>query len=52
MTIQEICLREELAMGMRRICGVDQQDDHVWRWLNYHLDIWSRANPVRIFKDD
>jgi hypothetical protein len=43
MTLQEICSHERRSMYARYLNGFDQHDDHVWRWLNYHLsqrNIW------------
>lgn len=41
LTIQEICLHERCGMRTRHVLGYDQHDDHLWRWLNHHLAIWS-----------
>jgi hypothetical protein len=48
MTIREICEHEARGMATRHRLGYDQHDDHLWRWLNYHLSRWSAARPWRI----
>lgn len=37
MTLDEICIHERRGMWTRQQFGYDQHDDHLWRWLNYHL---------------
>jgi hypothetical protein len=51
MTIEEICNHERANMFIRHHFGYDQHDYHVWCWLLYHLDIWSRGRPIRIIGD-
>jgi len=48
MQLQEISLHERRAMLTRRSFGYDQHDDHVWRWLNHALRLWSAAHPIRV----
>jgi hypothetical protein len=48
MTKDEIIRHERLGMWTRSTCGYKQHDDHLWRWLNYHLAIWSNEHPMRI----
>jgi hypothetical protein len=47
MSLEEICRHEQLGMQTRQMFGYSQYDDHVWRWLNHHLRIWSEAHPFR-----
>lgn len=37
MTLAEICIHERRGMATRHCHGYAQHDDHLWRWLNYHL---------------
>jgi len=48
MTKDEIIRHERLGMWTRSMNGYKQHDDHLWRWLNYHLAIWSNEHPMRI----
>jgi hypothetical protein len=48
MTMQEISFHERLEMHIRYIYGFDQHDAHIWTWLLYHLDIWSREQSTII----
>lgn len=48
MTLPEICIHERLGMLTRSRHGFDQHDDHLWRWLNHHLRIWTDNHPVRV----
>lgn len=52
MNINEISYHERCGMRTRRMFGYDQYDDHVWRWLNYHLAIWGSEHRVRIALDE
>jgi hypothetical protein len=47
MSMEEICRHERLGMLTRHALGYGQHDDHVWRWLNYHLRLWGEAHPFR-----
>lgn len=49
MTLKEICFHERRSMYARRVNGYGQYDDHVWRWLNYHLRI-RRGNEATVPK--
>ena len=51
MSMQEICEHERLGMQTRQQHGYDQHDDHLWRWLNHHLNIWSAKRPLTISKE-
>jgi len=48
MTIQEICMHERLGMLTRHWCGYDKHDDHLWRWLNHELRLWSASRPFKV----
>lgn len=48
MTMNEICNHEYASMLVRRKFGYNQYDDHVWRWLNYHLKVWGDAHPYQL----
>lgn len=46
MTMQEICEHEQANMAIRHAYGYEQHDAHIWRWLLYWLDIWSKNHPI------
>lgn len=48
MTLQQISIHERRGMWMREVCGYDQSDDHVWRWLNHHLRTWGERHPIKV----
>lgn len=48
MTKDEIIRHERYGMWTRSTCGYKQHDDHLWRWLNHHLRIWTNEHPMRI----
>ena len=48
MSMEAICRHERLGMLTRRDFGYDQDDDHVWRWLNHHLRLWGEAHPFGV----
>lgn len=48
MTFDELILHERAGMMTRRLRGYGQHDDHVWRWLNYHLTLWCDAHPIKV----
>lgn len=48
MTRDEIIRHERYGMYTRSHFGYKQQDDHLWRWLNHHLRLWTNEHPMRI----
>jgi len=48
MTIAEICHHERRGMMTRRVLGYAQHDDHLWRWLNYHLAVWGSEHRIKV----
>ena len=48
MTFKEICVHERLGIKTRKLFGYGQHDDHLWRWLNYHLALQHRERRIWI----
>ena len=46
--LADICMCERRSMRTRELCGYDQHDDHVWRWLNHRLRLWGLSHPIGV----